>query len=53
MKNKNFYCECCGQENLEEWIELSTGTIVCSEKCKKEWNKLVKEEKEALRGKTK
>jgi len=37
------YCENCGKEDLDYWIELPDGTIVCSEKCKKEWEKLCEE----------
>jgi len=37
------YCENCFKEDLTDWIELSDGTIVCSEKCKSEWEQLCRE----------
>ena len=33
------YCENCFQEDLDYWEELYDGTIVCSEKCAREWYK--------------
>jgi len=40
----DFYCESCFEEDLKTWLELSTGTIVCSEKCADDWHKVVEQE---------
>ena len=36
------YCENCMKEDLNYWEELSDGTIVCGDKCEKEWNEIIK-----------
>jgi len=47
IKIKKFYCENCFEENLEKWIELYDGTIVCSPKCRKEWKLNCKENRKS------
>ena len=36
------YCENCFKEELDYWVELPDGTIVCSDKCEKEWKEVIK-----------
>jgi hypothetical protein len=41
-KPNGFYCENCFKENLTNYIETQNGTIVCCEKCLKEWEESLK-----------
>ena len=38
--NKDYYCENCFKEHLKEWIEEKDGTIVCSQDCAIELDKI-------------
>jgi hypothetical protein len=40
------YCESCGEEDLDYWIEMPDGSLVCSPKCGLDWMKVVKENRE-------
>lgn len=41
------YCESCGEEDLDYWLEMPDGSLVCSPKCGKDWMKVVKENRVA------